>query len=95
IQLLVAGTFNETYKRNALNNGFLIIECPELVNDLKNQVEVSVLTMRLEQPLKVDILHSVITFKDKVYKISPIGLAAQELIVAGGLEKWVQRVINA
>ncbi|MBI2416778.1 MAG: homoaconitase [Ignavibacteriales bacterium] len=95
IQLLIAGTFNETYKRNALNNGFLLIECPDLVNDLKNQAEVSVLTMRFEQPLKVDILHSVITFKDKVYRISPIGLAAQELIIAGGLEKWVQRVINA
>jgi homoaconitate hydratase len=35
IQLVVAGTFNETYKRNALNNGYLLIECPQLVNDLK------------------------------------------------------------
>jgi homoaconitate hydratase len=26
IQLVIAGTFNETYKRNALNNGYLLIE---------------------------------------------------------------------
>ena len=37
IRLVIAGSFNETYKRNALNNGFLVIECPELVNDLKTK----------------------------------------------------------
>jgi homoaconitate hydratase len=37
IQLVIAGSFNETYKRNALNNGYLLIESPALVNDLKQK----------------------------------------------------------
>ncbi len=32
IKCVIAGSLNETYKRNALNNGFLIIECPQLVS---------------------------------------------------------------
>jgi len=37
IQLLLAGSFSETYKRNAINNGFLIIEIPQLVKELKSK----------------------------------------------------------
>ncbi|MFN2150210.1 MAG: 3-isopropylmalate dehydratase small subunit, partial [Anaerolineales bacterium] len=37
IQLVIAGSASETYKRNAINNGFLVIESPELVEELKQQ----------------------------------------------------------
>ena len=35
IQLVIVGSASQTYKRNALNNGFLVIEIPELVEELK------------------------------------------------------------
>jgi len=35
LQMIIAGSFSQTYKRNAFNNGFVCIECPELVDDLK------------------------------------------------------------
>ncbi|MEJ2272029.1 MAG: aconitase family protein, partial [Candidatus Bathyarchaeota archaeon] len=41
IVCLIAGSFSETCVRNAINNGFLIIECPDLVNDLKEKFELN------------------------------------------------------
>lgn len=90
IQLVVAGTFNETYKRNALNNGYLLIECPQLVNDLKAKYGKEKLTIPANKKIKIDFANSVITFNEKEYSISAVGEAAQELIVAGGLEDWVK-----
>ncbi len=93
IQLVVAGTFNETYKRNALNNGFLLIECPELVNDLKSKFGSEKLTVKTGLIAKIDFQNSVINVNDKAYNIDPVGEAAQELIVTGGLEEWVKKNI--
>ncbi|MDH7603944.1 MAG: homoaconitase [Melioribacter sp.] len=90
IQLVIAGSFNETYKRNAINNGFLIIECPELVNDLKNKFGQNQLTIPTGITAKINFQNSTITANDKTYSINPVGIAAQELIVANGLENWVK-----
>jgi homoaconitate hydratase len=91
IQLVVAGTFNETYKRNALNNGYLLIECPQLVNDLKAQYGKEKLTIKSGMNVKIDFENSSLTFEKKSYSIDPVGEAAQELIVTGGLEEWVKK----
>jgi len=91
IQLVVAGTFNETYKRNALNNGYLLIECPQLVNDLKAKHGKDKLTVKSGMNIKIDFKNSSITFNNKDYSIDPVGEAAQELIVTGGLEDWVKK----
>jgi homoaconitate hydratase len=91
IQLVVAGTFNETYKRNALNNGYLLIECPQLVNDLKSKYGKDKLTVKSGLNVKIDFENSVLTFDNKTYSIDPVGEAAQELIVTGGLEEWVKK----
>ncbi|MCE1187758.1 MAG: homoaconitase, partial [Ignavibacteria bacterium] len=89
IRLLIAGSFNETYKRNAINNGFLIIECPDLVNALKVRFGTDKLTIRTDSVITVDFASSSLSFDRKNYSIDPVGLAAQELILVGGLEKWV------
>ena len=91
IQLVIAGSFNETYKRNALNNGYLLIECPQLVNDLKNKYGKDNLTVKSGMNVKIDFENSVLTFDNKTYSIDPVGEAAQELIVTGGLEDWVKK----
>lgn len=90
IQLVVAGSFNETYKRNALNNGFLLIEAPELIKDLKSQFGQDRLTVKTAIVAEIDFRRSVLTAEGKQYRISPVGAAAQELIVFGGLENWVK-----
>jgi homoaconitate hydratase len=91
IRLVIAGTFNETYKRNAINNGFLCIEIPELVNELKTKYGKEKLTVKTGLSTKIDFKNSVLNISGKEYKLSPVGEAAQELIVVGGLEEWVKK----
>lgn len=90
IACVIAGTFSETYARNAINNGFLIIECSDLVNDLKEKYGKEKLTVQTNKNIKIDFKNSSITFDGKEYSIDPVGEAAQELIIAGGLEEWVR-----
>ncbi len=94
IQLVIAGSFSETYKRNALNNGFLILEVPELINDLTAAYGTERLTFETKSQIKIDFSNSVICFNGKNYYISPVGKAAQELIVTGGLENWVKQNLD-
>lgn len=91
IACVIAGSFSETYARNAINNGFLIIECSDLVNDLKEKFGKEKLTIQTNKKVKIDFENSLITFDGKEYSIDPIGEAAQELIIAGGLEEWVKK----
>jgi homoaconitate hydratase len=94
LQLVIAGSFNETYKRNALNNGFLVIEAPELIKDLKKQFGDRKLTVRTGLQVTIDFSLSQIRTAAKSYNIDPVGAAAQELIVSAGLENWVKRQLT-
>ena len=94
IQMVIAGSFSETYKRNAINNGFLVIEAPELVNDLKSKFGSQKLTVKSGIIAELNFKKSILTANNKKYSISPIGTAAQDLIVLGGLENWVKNQIN-
>jgi len=94
IQMVIAGSFSETYKRNAINNGFLVIEVPELVNDLKSKFGSDKLTVKSNISTEINFKKSTLTAGDKNYSISPVGTAAQELIVIGGLENWVKNKIK-
>lgn len=94
VKLVLAGSFNETYKRNALNNGYLVIECPQLVDDLKTKYGKDKLTVKTGTIAKIDFVNSTLTAGDRTYSIDPVGEAAQELIVVGGLEEWVKKNLN-
>jgi Aconitase A len=95
ISLLIAGSFSETYKRNAINNGFLTIEVPELVDDLKQRFGTENLSVKPGLKLKVDFQSSTVKMEDKIYTFGAVGEAAQELIVAGGLENWVKNNLKS
>jgi homoaconitate hydratase len=94
ISLLIAGSFNDTYKRNALNNGLLVIECAEFCKDLKKEFGEQKLSIRTGITVRIDFNSSIIYAIDKKYSIDPVGVAAQELIVEGGLEGWTKRVMS-
>ncbi|HOI31016.1 MAG TPA: homoaconitase [Melioribacteraceae bacterium] len=94
IQLVIAGSFNETYKRNALNNGYLLIECPELIKNLKSKFGTEKLTVKTGIRAVIDFAKSILSADGTEYPIDPVGIAAQELIVSGGLENWVKKNLS-
>ncbi len=90
LQLVIAGSFSETYKRNALNNGYLVLESPEIVDDLKSYFGDDKLTIKTGAKAVIDFKKSLIFADDRSFPFSPVGAAAQELVVVGGLESWVK-----
>jgi homoaconitate hydratase len=88
IPCVIAGSFSETYKRNAFNNGFVVFECPELVTHLR-----AALTNRapttVGPEITIDYAKSILTVDGKSFPFPPLSPAAQELIVAGGAENLV------
>jgi len=89
--LVIAGSFSATYKRNAFNNGFLTIEAPQLVKDLKAKFGADKLTIVTNLHAKISFIKAELDVDSKTYPVNPIGTAAQELIVADGLENWVRK----
>ena len=94
LQLVLAGSFSQTYKRNAINNGFLVIEAPDLINDLRKRFGSERLTIPTGLRADIRFKEAKIFFDGKEYPFPAVGTAAQELIVAGGLERQVQQKIG-
>ncbi len=90
VSVILAGSFSETYKRNAFNNGFLVLEAPELVADLLENYGRVGLTVATGVCAKINFKSSSLDFNGKTYRLSPVGTVAQELVLAGGLENWVR-----
>src|SRR5881409_2327326 len=88
IPCVIAGSFSETYKRNAFNNGFVVFECPELVTHLRNTLANPAPTT-VGPEITIDYAKSILSVDGKSFSFPPLSPAAQELIVAGGAEKLV------
>lgn len=87
IQMVIAGSYSQTYKRNAFNNGFIVVECPELVTELREKYcDMKALTIRTSMKARIDFESSEISVDGKKYSISPLREVAQELVALGGFE---------
>src|SRR5438046_5432158 len=88
IPCVIAGSFSETYKRNAFNNGFVVFESPELVTHLRDTLSYRAPTT-VGPEITIDYAGSTLTVDGKSFPFPPLSPAAQELIVAGGAENLV------
>ena len=87
IPLVIAGSFSQTYKRNAFNNAFIVLECPGLVRDLREEhASNKDLTIRTDMAARIDFESSRIAVGEKTYAFSPLRDVAQELVALGGFE---------
>jgi homoaconitate hydratase len=104
VPLVIAGSFGDIFKRNAINNALICMECPELVQDLTDNYTPSQkrnqgglqgeLTINPGWHIQVDMATGTVsvTTEDgerKIYNVRPVGKSVQELWACNGLEGFV------
>lgn len=103
ISCVVAASFSETYKRNAFNNGFLAIECPELLEAMRGHAREVTQPAVVAGSLNLDFEASRLIWStpgriDHSFGFTPLSVVAQRLIVAGGGEamtvEWLRHNVN-
>jgi homoaconitate hydratase len=95
IPLVIAGSYSQTYKRNAFNNAYILIECPRLVTDLRERYAGDKRpTIRTELTARVDFESGQIRVGDKSYGFAPLRDVAQELVALGGFESVLRHKLG-
>jgi homoaconitate hydratase len=94
IPCIIAVNFSETYKRNAFNNGFPVLECPGLVEYLATQLGAVKDATVIGPEILVDYRRSVVACEGREFRFPPLSPVAQELVVAGGAENVVAARLN-
>jgi len=99
IRMVLAGSFSRTYLRNAYNNGFICIECPELVAWVREQcaaeVDRGAPTVIPGDEVAVDFLHSTATYRGHSFPIPSLGPVPQTLVVEGGIENLLRKRVSS
>ncbi len=95
VPLVIAGSFSQTYLRNAFNNGFLCVEHPEFVERVRAllaaDVEAGTRTILPGDEIAVDFKAGTITFRGESFRFPPMGTVPQSLVIAGGVENLVRQ----
>ncbi|KAG6906095.1 mitochondrial Homoaconitase [Tephrocybe rancida] len=111
VPLVIAGSFGDIFKRNAINNGLVCLESPELVRDLtewyakdgkrgaggrKGELTVDMgMTIEVGMRDGKAVVVSTSTGEGMTYTLRPVGASVQELWVCGGLEGFILKEIQA
>lgn len=108
VPLVIAGSFGDIFKRNAINNGLVCIESPELVRDLTEAYakdgkrgsggKDGELTVNKGINVSINMATGQVDVTGalaKTYTVRPVGPSVQELWLCGGLEGYILKEIQA
>lgn len=109
VPVVIAGSFGDIFKRNAINNGLVCLECPELVRDLTDAYAMDgkrgsggkqgELTVNEGHEIRINMRDGSVVVKcssyEKQYAVRTVGASVQELWVCGGLEGYILKSIQS
>lgn len=94
IALVIAGSFSQTYLRNAFNNGIPCIECSPLIDrlreELADEIAGGAATIIPGTELRVDFARGLVERGDESFRFVPLGSVPQALVIAGGIENQIR-----
>jgi homoaconitate hydratase len=94
IPLIIAGSFSQTYLRNAFNNGLPCIECPTLVERVREthgaEIGAGARTLVPGTEIDVDFARGLLTWNGEHFRFPALGSVPQGLVIAGGIENQVR-----
>ena len=94
IRMVIAASFSQTYLRNAFNNAFICLESQALSEAIRgafaSDAEGGARTIPAGD-LSIDFRTATARWRGETYHLSPLGPAAQELVLAGGLEALTRK----
>lgn len=82
VRCIIAKSFARIFFRNAINNGILLIECPELPDDVKEG-----------DMIRVELNRRIVC-NDKTYSIGKIQQNLYEIIADGGLVQNIEKKVK-
>ncbi len=109
IPLVIAGSFGDIFKRNAINNGLVCMECPELIADLTARFakdgkrgaggKNGELTVLPGWNVTLNMMDGSLKVSEgskelSTYYVKPVGASVQELWLCGGLEGFIVKRIK-
>ncbi len=98
IALVIAGSFSQTYLRNAFNNGYVCFEVPDLVRRLREAFAAEIAAKRRTilpgDEADIDFASGTVSFRGEAFRFPPLGSVPQSLVVAGGVENLVKRKLG-
>lgn len=98
VATVIAASYSQTYLRNAFNNGFPAIVCPELVanirEQLRNEIDAGVKTIIPGDDLEIDFSRGTIVFRERTFRFPALGAVPQSLVIAGGLESKIRNELD-
>jgi homoaconitate hydratase len=93
ISLVIAGSFSQTYLRNAFNNGFLCIEVPAMVRRLTDQlpgdIKAGSKAIIPGDEVAIDFGDGSLEWRGEQFTFPALGTVPQSLVIAGGIENLV------
>lgn len=83
IAAIIAKSFARIYFRNGINQGLLLITCPQLVDAVHSGDEV-----------EIDVLANTIHFNDQSFTYPPLSGQVLDMLRAGGLLPYLREKLN-
>jgi 3-isopropylmalate/(R)-2-methylmalate dehydratase small subunit len=83
IAAIVAKSFARIYFRNGINQGLLLVTCPELVDAVQRGDEI-----------EIDVLQNCIYLGDRTFYFPPLSEQVVEMLQAGGLVPFLRRKLG-
>ena len=75
IKIVLAASFSETFKRNAVNNGLIVLEAPAVVTMLRGLYKRTLKTRRTSLHADIDLIKGTLKINSSVFNIPTLGTA--------------------